>query len=130
MRHSPLRERSSRALQTLDRVTSRVGTVITIVVLLISLNTVLALYGFPNRWQVLYSTVTNTVVVIMLFALKHTESRQQTALQLKLDELILALPTADNHLVQIEHADEQELSEREQEQIAIHESLRNDSNEN
>lgn len=124
MRNSPLRERFSRTLQMLDRLTSRVGTVVVVFVALITFNIFLAIRGFPDRWQVLYSTVTDTVVVIMLFALKHTENRQQTALQLKLDELIRAMPTADNHLVQIELAGETELGEREREKVAIHESLR------
>ena len=65
--------------------------------------------------------------MVLLFALKHTQNRQQTALQLKLDEIIRALPGADNHLVQIERAEEQELGEREREQIMVHESLRNGS---
>ena len=120
------RERVSRALRTLDRVTSRVGTVISVVVVLVGVNVVMAWHKFPDRWQIVYSTITNTVVVVMLFALKHTDSRQQTALQLKLDELIRALPSADNHLVQIEQAPEEELGEREREQIAVHEALRSD----
>lgn len=124
MRHSRIVERFSRTLQTLDHLTSRVGTVLVIVAALIAFNVVLALHGFPDRWQVLYSTVTDTVVIIMLFVLKHTENRQQTALQLKLDEIIRALPAADNHLVQIELAGGEELHERELEKVAIHESLR------
>lgn len=120
------RERSSRILQSLDRVTSRVSTALIIVVVLLAFNVELAIHGFPDRWQIIYSTVTNTAVVILLFTLKHTDNRQQTALQLKLDELIRALPSADNHLVQIEHAAEKELGEREKEQIAVHESLRSD----
>lgn len=122
------RERSSRTLQSLDRLTSRVSTALTIVVVLLVFNVELAVRGFPDRWQIIYSTVTNTAVVILLFALKHTDNRQQTALQLKLDELIRALPAADNRLVQIEHADEKELGDREQEQIAVHELLRSEDN--
>lgn len=128
MKHSMFRERSSRILQSLDRLTSRVSTALIIVVVLVAFNVELAVRGFPDRWQIIYSTVTNTAVVILLFALKHTDNRQQTALQLKLDELIRALPSADNHLVQIEHAAEKELGEREREQIAVHESLRSDDN--
>ena len=56
--------------------------------------------------------------------MKHTQDRQQTALQLKLDELIRSTPAADDFLVQIERADEKELGERKHEQIAKHESLR------
>ncbi|MDE3007461.1 MAG: low affinity iron permease family protein [Acidobacteriota bacterium] len=100
------------------------STVLVVVLILVGVNVVMAWRDFPDRWQIVYSTLTNTVVVVMLFALKHTDNRQQTALQLKLDELIRALPTADNHLVQIEQAPEEELGEREREQIAMHEALR------
>jgi low affinity Fe/Cu permease len=64
---------------------------------------------------------------MLLFAVKHTQDRQQTALQLKLDELIRSTPAADDHLVQIERADEKELGERKQDQTVVHESLRNGS---
>ncbi len=120
------RERVSRALRTLDRVTSRVSTAMFVVAVLVGVNVVMAWHNFPDRWQIVYSTITNTVVVVMLFALKHTDNRQQTALQLKLDELIRAMPSADDHLVQIEHAPEEELGEREREQIAVHQALRSD----
>jgi len=55
----------------------------------------------------------------MLFIIQHTQSRQQTATQLKLDELIRAIPEADDLLVHIETAKEAELIEREQDHIAI-----------
>jgi low affinity Fe/Cu permease len=74
-----------------------------------------------------FATVSNAVVIMLLFALKHTQDRQQTALQLKLDELIRSSPAADDHLVQIERAEEKELVERVRDQIEVHESLRSDS---
>jgi low affinity Fe/Cu permease len=68
--------------------------------------------------------VSDAIVIMLLFAVKHTQDRQQTALQLKLDELIRSTPAADDHLVQIERAEERELIERKQDQIDVHESLR------
>jgi len=73
-----------------------------------------------------FSTVANAIVIMLLFALKHTQDRQQTALQLKLDELIRSSPAADDHLVQIERAEEKELVERVRDQIEVHDSLRSD----
>jgi len=70
--------------------------------------------------------VANAIVIMLLFALKHTQDRQQTALQLKLDELIRSSPAADDHLVQIERAEEKELVERVRDQIEVHDSLRSD----
>jgi low affinity Fe/Cu permease len=89
----------------------------------------LAFEGFPSRWQMGFSTVSNAIVIMLLFALKHTQDRQQKALQLKLDELIRSSPAADDHLVQIERAEEKELGERVRDTIEVHESLRSDGNE-
>ena len=42
------------------------------------------------------------MTTIMVFTIQHTQSREQAATQLKLDELIRALPGADDHLVHVE----------------------------
>lgn len=123
---SDLRQRTSRFLQSLDQFTSRVGVTVAVTVGLVVFMVVNATSGFPSSWQGIFSSVSSVVVMVLLFALKHTQNRQQTALQLKLDEIIRALPGADNHLVQIERAEEQELGDRERAQISVHESLRND----
>jgi len=127
--HSALRQRMSRVLQRLDHVMSHVATPAIVSVVLIVFIVTLAFEGFPSRWQMGFATVSNAVVIMLLFALKHTQDRHQTALQLKLDELIRSSPAADDHLVQIERADEKELVERVRDQIEVHESLRNDGNE-
>ena len=106
-----------------DQTTSRAGASVAVAISLLVCDVVLATVGFPATWQMLFSTVSNTVVVVLLFALKHTQGRQQTALQLELDEIIRALPAADDHLVQIERAEESELGEHERDQISVHESL-------
>jgi low affinity Fe/Cu permease len=122
--HSPLRQRLSRALQRFDEIISHVATAVTVSVVLVVFIVSLAFAGFPSRWQMGFSTVSSAIVIMLLFAVKHTQDRQQTALQLKLDELIRSTPAADDHLVQIERADEKELVERKQDQIEVHESLR------
>jgi low affinity Fe/Cu permease len=124
--HSALRQRMSRVFQRLDQLMSHVATAATVSVVLIVFIVALALEGFPSRWQVGFSTVSSAIVIMLLFALKHTQERQQTALQLKLDELIRTSPAADDHLVQIERADEGELAERVRDQIEVHQSLRGD----
>ena len=125
--HSALRQRMSRVFQRLDEVMSHVATAAVVSVVLIVFIVSLALNGFPSRWQMGFSTVSNAIVIMLLFALKHTQDRQQTALQLKLDELIRSSPAADDHLVQIERAEEKELVDRVRDQIVVHESLRSDA---
>ncbi|HUZ41172.1 MAG TPA: low affinity iron permease family protein [Acidimicrobiales bacterium] len=124
MSDSALRQRMSRAFQRLDEMISHVATAAAISIVLVAFIISLAIMGFPARWQMGFSTVANAIVIMLLFTVKHTQDRQQTALQLKLDELILSTPSADDHLVQIERAEEKELVERKRDNIAEHENLR------
>jgi len=80
--HSALRQRMSRVFQRLDEIISHVATAAVVSFVLIVFIVSLALRGFPPRWQMGFSTVANAIVIMLLFALKHTQDRQQTALQL------------------------------------------------
>ena len=128
--YSALRQWMSRVFQRLDEIISHVATATVVSIVLITFIVSLAFDGFPSKWQMGFSTVSSAIVIMLLFALKHTQDRQQTALQLKLDELIRTSPAADDHLVQIERAEEKELVERVRDQIEVHDSLRSDGNEN
>jgi low affinity Fe/Cu permease len=124
MTDSPLHQRISRVFQRLDEIISHVATATAVSIALVAFIISLAVMGFPSRWQMGFSTVSNAIVIMLLFAVKHTQDRQQTALQLKLDELILSTPSADDHLVQIERAEEKELAERKRDHIVEHDTLR------
>jgi low affinity Fe/Cu permease len=75
----------------------------------------------PHRDQVLlwFGSVAGAITVVMVFVLQHTQSRQQEALQHKLDEVLHALPLADDRLIHLESAPESELLEVEQRHAAI-----------
>ena len=123
MESSRFRQNISRVLQNLDAITSRVSATVVVVIILLTFNIILAVRGFPMSWQVDFDTASNTAVLIFLFSFKHTDHRGLIALQLKLDEVIRALPAADDHLVSIERADESEIVALEEEQISVHQSL-------
>jgi low affinity Fe/Cu permease len=76
-----------------------------------------------------FSAVAEIITLVMLFVIQHTQSRHQLVLQLKLDELIRAVPQADDRAVKLEVATDEELSERERDQLAHHESLREPSDD-
>lgn len=80
--------------------------------------------GRRASWQMMFATATGAVTIVMLFVIQHTQQRQQTAIQLKLDELIRSSPRADDMLVHIEVAGDAELSERERDQVARHTAAR------
>jgi low affinity Fe/Cu permease len=60
----------------------------------------------------------------MVFLLHHTQRREQIATQLKLDELIRALPQADDHYVRVQAAADDEVEELERRQIEHHRATR------
>jgi low affinity Fe/Cu permease len=124
MQYLAIKRRVSRILHRISDIYSSPGTATLVALVLIAFGVFLAVNGFPAKWQMGFATVAESVTLVMLFVIQHTQSRQQIALQLKLDELIRTSPAADDLLVQIERAEEAELVEREQGQIAHHESLR------
>jgi low affinity Fe/Cu permease len=131
MESSPIPQRFSRALHWVGELTSRASAAVIAAVVLLIFILVSAIDGFPGKWQMVFSTVANSITLVMLFVIQHTQSRQQMAIQLKLDELIRTSPNADDLLVHIEKAEDSELIEREESQVAHHEALRepNDNDE-
>jgi low affinity Fe/Cu permease len=104
--------------------TSRASAAVVVTIVVVVYAVVLTANGSPGRWQTAFSTAAEAVTLIMLFVIQHTQNRQQLVTQLKLDELIRATPRADDLLVHLEVAEDAELIEREQAQLAHHEALR------
>ena len=57
---------------------------------------------FSDRWQVTVQTATAIVTFLMIFCVQHTQSKDDAAMQAKLDELIRAISAARNDLIGIE----------------------------
>ena len=64
----------------------------------------------PDQILAWFAGAVSSVTLLMVFVLQHTQTRHQAALQLKLDEVLRALPEADNRLMRLEAASETELS--------------------
>ena len=62
------------------------------------------LVGFPAWWNNVLYSVTSSITLVMVFVIQHTQARQQAATQRKLDEMVRALPTANNRLIAVEEA--------------------------
>jgi low affinity Fe/Cu permease len=65
--------------------------------------------GFPAWWETDLYVLTGSVTFVMVFVIQHTQSRQITALQRKLDELVRATNGADGGLIAVEEAPDEEL---------------------
>jgi low affinity Fe/Cu permease len=124
--HSSLLQRISRILHWVGELTSRSGTAVVATVLIAIFMIFLGVNGFPGTWETTFATVVSAITLIMLFVIQHTQARHQKVLQIKLDELIRASPRADDLLVHLEVAPDDEVLEREKEQVAHHEALRDE----
>src|ERR1022692_3808630 len=94
----------SRLLSELDQRTSRPLTALTIVVAAIVWIIISVAIGFPVRWESIFQSLVAALTLAMVFVIQHTQARQQAATQRKLDEILQALPGADNALMTLEHA--------------------------
>jgi low affinity Fe/Cu permease len=65
--------------------------------------------GISGRWESVLGSLSAAITLAMVFVIQHTQSRQQIATHRKLDEILLALPEADNALLTLEHASDDEL---------------------
>ncbi len=65
--------------------------------------------AFPGWWDNVLFVASSTITLFMVFAIQHTQARQQAATQRKLDELLRAIPRADERLIAVEEAPDGEL---------------------
>nr|WP_230209284.1 low affinity iron permease family protein [Tetrasphaera sp. HKS02] len=103
------RHPGSRVLHWLDRTASRPAVGLAVVSAVGAWVVFSAVYEFPSRLELVFQTMVSAVTLAMVFVLQHTQAREQTATQRKLDELLRALPEADNAMVTLEEAPDAEL---------------------
>ncbi|MEO5908765.1 MAG: low affinity iron permease family protein [Ginsengibacter sp.] len=66
------------------------------------------IFHYSDTWQLVINTGTTIVTFLMVFIIQHSQNKDTTALQLKLDELIAA-SKASNNLINVEDLTEEEL---------------------
>ena len=67
------------------------------------------LFGFSETWQLVINTGTTIVTFLMVFLIQHSQNKETRALQLKLNELIAAMPGASNRLIDVEDMTDREI---------------------
>ena len=65
------------------------------------------IFRYSDTWQLVINTGTTIVTFLMVFLIQATQNRDTLALQVKLDELILATKNARNDLAAIEEESEE-----------------------
>jgi low affinity Fe/Cu permease len=73
------------------------------------------LFHFSDTWQLVINTGTTIVTFLMVFLIHRAQNKDSKAIQLKLNEIVAAIPGASNRLIDVE-----ELSEKELEAIRRH----------
>jgi low affinity Fe/Cu permease len=99
----------SRALHRLGELTSHSSAGLGATAFVLAWLLVGVVTSFGLWWQTVLYSVTGSVTFVMVFAIQHTQSRQQSATQRKLDELIRAVVAADDRLIAVEEAPDEEL---------------------
>jgi low affinity Fe/Cu permease len=95
---------SSRILYRIDHHTSRPSASVVVVGALVALLVLGAALGFPSGWVTGCGIGMSGATLVMVFAIQHTQGREQAASQRKLDELLRAIPGAEERLMMLEEA--------------------------
>ena len=67
------------------------------------------IFHFSDTWQLVINTGTTIVTFLMVFLIQNTQNRDARALHLKLDEIIRAIESARNELIDIERLSDDDL---------------------
>ena len=67
------------------------------------------IFHWSDTWQLVINTGTTIITFLMVFLIQNAQNRDASAMQVKLDELIRAVKTADNGYIGIEHLTDSEI---------------------
>ena len=67
------------------------------------------LFHFSDTWQLVINTGTTVVTFLMVFLIQRAQNKDSLAIQLKLNEIVAAMPGASNRLIDVEDLSEAEL---------------------
>ena len=77
------------------------------------------LFHYSDTWQLVINTGTTIITFLMVFLIQNTQNRDIAATQIKLDELIRALTSASNSMLDLEDLEEDELEGIRSQYVAI-----------
>lgn len=91
------------------RATGKPGTFIGAVIVILLWAITGPIFDFSDTWQLVINTGTTIITFLMVFLIQNTQNRDTEAMQIKLDELIRAIESAQNTMLDLEELDEEEL---------------------
>jgi low affinity Fe/Cu permease len=66
-------------------------------------------FRFSDTWQLVINTGTTIVTFLMVFLIQRAQNKDSLAIQLKLNEIVAAVPGASNRLIDVEDLSEADL---------------------
>jgi low affinity Fe/Cu permease len=114
----------SRIAKSTARTTGRPMTFVAMVLLVIVWAACGPVFHYSDTWQLTINTGTTIVTFLMVFLIQATQNRDADAIQIKLDEIIRALDTAHNSLLDLEELEEEELMTMRQKYLQLAERAR------
>jgi low affinity Fe/Cu permease len=67
------------------------------------------LYNYSDTWQLVINTGTTIITFLMVFLIQNTQNRDSKMIQIKIDELIRAVASARNQLLNLENLTDDDL---------------------
>ena len=120
------RSRLSREVRRLDRVVGSSAATGVVGFIVGGFVVALVIAGFPESWEVAFSTVAAAVTLVMVFVLHHAQRREQATTQLKLDEIVRAIRRPTTTTCTSRPREDDELRELEERHIEQHHAARAD----
>ncbi len=99
----------TRAAKWASRAAGRPSTFIGAVVIILLWAITGPLFHFSDTWQLVINTGTTIITFLMVFLIQNTQNRDTDAMQVKLDELLRAVDSAKNTMIDLEELDDAEL---------------------
>jgi low affinity Fe/Cu permease len=81
------------------------------------------LFHYSDTWQLVINSGSSIVTFLMVFLIQNTQNRDAQAMQLKLNEIIRAMSSARNTMVDLENYSEEEIAAIREEFAKIREKL-------
>jgi low affinity Fe/Cu permease len=72
------------------------------------------IFNFSDTWQLFINSATTLITFLMVFIIQNTQNRDAKAMQLKLDELLRAVPGAREEFMDVEEEDLAEIAREKQ----------------
>ena len=111
----------SQLLHSIDQLSSRPLVSWTLLIADLAWVVLSVAFGFPSRLETIFQTLVAALTLALVFVIQHTQAREQLVTQRKLDEILQALPRADNAVIGLEDATDGELASVHNEHRALRE---------